>query len=407
MPRPAETTSAITRRPLSHSQIAVLVDCSLEYRRRYIDRIAEPASAPAETGIAFHEIGESSTADDDALLSLMVRKAALLPEESAKDLRAIVEKYLSWGGFPPLPSDAQDVAHELKIALTADGQPCAWDSPDAAFRARLDRIYRENGGSQLVIDDWKTSRKIDKPGEQMRRYAYAAACVFPDVEEIVCRLHFVRFRGGIRVATYQAADVRENVPLELAAIAEEIERRTRENDWKPRVGEHCLSRCSYRHLCPAFAGEVKPLPVIETEEQAREAAGQELVLRGQLATLQKSLQAYARRNGPIDLGDELLGYQRAEKVSVEDARTAAKVLMAKGVDADRIWSAMSLRKTELNKLVTAAIADAKRGEKASAREAVERELAEYGALQTTVSSTWKRVKKTVEEEAEEDDGDDE
>lgn len=405
MPRPAETTSAITRRPLSHSQIAVLVDCSLEYRRRYIDRIAEPASEPAETGIAFHELGENSTADTETLLAMLVRKAALLPEESAKDLRAVVLNYLAAGGFPSLPSDAQDVAHEQTIALTADGQPCAWDSPDAAFRARLDRIYRENGGALVVVDDWKTSRVIEAPGEQMRRYAYAAACLYPDAEEIVCRLHYVRFRGGMRTAEYLAAQVREEVPAELAAIAEEIERRTREDDWTPRVGGHCLTRCSYRHICPAFAGEVKPLPIVETEEQAREAAGQLLVLEGQRATLQKSLQAYARRNGPIDLGDELLGYHRVEKVSVDDARTAAKVLQAKGVDADRIWSGLTLRKTELNKLVTAAIAGAKRGEKASAREAVERELAEFGALKTTVSSTWKRSKKTVEDEAEDDSAD--
>lgn len=397
----AEHRSERSLLPLSWTKIKLLRQCPLALRRRYIDHAVELSSAPAETGIGFHDLAEHDTGDEDALLSMLTRKAALMEEATARDLRGIVRRLVERGGLPGFPADATDVARELSLAVAADGQIVEWDDPRALFRGRLDQSFRENGGELGVVRDWKTNRVVEDPTDQGRYYSWLLAVLFPAVEEVVAEFYFVRFGNSPRRAIYDAAELRATVPGELAAIAEDVERRAREDDWRPRVSDDCRF-CSFVSSCPKFTGRISPFLPIESAEQAQAAAEQLQIVAGQKLQLEKSLKAWVRMNGPIDCGDETLDFVRRPTVSVPEALEAFRWFKERGIAGDALWAHLTLRATELRKLLTIAVADQPRRERAAAKEALLAELQQAGLVEESVGSTFRRKGKKVEAESDEE-----
>lgn len=389
------------RRPLSHSQNRLLRRCPLSLKR-YRDRTPDPATAPRDVGTAFHAVAEEaegavapgSEMTEEQLLAVLTRKAALLEDEAADDLRELTARAFARGFFPGFPSDAQDRGFELKLAVDHAGKPCAYDAPDALLRGIVDRFYRENGGTLAVVDDWKTGRVIEAPGDQTRLYAFLVLAHHPDVDEVVARLRYVR-HGSVKSETYTRDDV-ATVLDELLAIEADVARRTDENDWKPRVGQHCAS-CGYRANCPAFASEVVPLQVIATADEAQEAARQLVVLKAQAKDLDDALRSWVRTHGELDLSDETLGYRPTTKREVLDARKAAAFLRQHASD-DAVWAALGLSVTELDRLLREATKKAPRGERKAAQESLFLELVEAGAVEVKAGSEFKRWRKDAEGE---------
>lgn len=403
---PSQQTDAEHRRehrllPLSWTKIKLLRQCPLAFRRRYIDHAVELSSAPAETGIGFHELAEHDTGDEDALLSMLTRKAALMEEAPARDLRAIVRRVLERGGLPGFPADATDVARERSLAVTGDGQLVEWDDPRALFRGRLDQSYRENGGELAVARDWKTNRVVEEPVDQGRYYSWLLATIFPSVEEVVAEFYFVRFGNRPRRAIYDACELRATVPDELAAVGEDVERRARDDDWRPRVSDDCRF-CSFVSSCPKFIGRISPFLTIENAEQAQAAAEQLQILAGQKTQLEKTLKAWVRMNGAIDCGDETLDFVRRPTMSVPEALEAFRWFKARGIEGDALWAHLTLRTGEMRKLLTRAVADRPRKERVAAKEALLAELQEAGVVEESVGSTFRRRGKKVEAESEDE-----
>jgi hypothetical protein len=394
---PSQSTAAELRLlPLSWTKIKLLRQCALAFKRRYIDRAPELASPPAETGIGFHEIAETS----DDLETELVRKATLLEEAPAADLRSIVRRVVDRGGLPGFPTDATDIERELELAVTSDGQFVSWNDPRAFFRGKLDQSYLENQGELGVVRDWKTSRTVEDPDDQGRLYAWVYSLRHPELTEIVVEFYFVRFSMRPRRKLYDAGELRATVPGELQAVAQDLERRAAQDDWRPRVSDSCRY-CSFVASCPKFQDRVSPFLRIETEEQAREAAEQLAIVSGQKSQLEKALKAWCRINGEVDLGEETLGFVAAPRQTVPDALEAFRWFRAHGVSGEEIWLHLSLGKTAVGKLVTQAIAGVSRNERRDARERMEAELLKAGVLEESTGATFKRRGKKVE--AEEDD----
>lgn len=381
-------------------------ECPLQFKRRFVERLPEILGEPLERGIATHtvleRIGRAAHAGSpltDAQLAIVTAEAmAVIAPAAADDAREILCRYLEQGGIPGLPSDAQDVAFEYPFAIDRDGQAVDWDDPAAMIRSVLDRVYRENGGTLAVIDDYKTNWVIEQPGEQMRIYAYAACCLWPEVEEVVVRLRFVRY-GQCSREEVIGRDEALAFGATIVALHDAVIDAVNADAFPARVSNACL-QCSFTRSCPEMAREASPRQ-LSTADDARAAADDlvRLTVRGK--EIAEQLAAFVGLNGPIDLGTETYGPVSRAKESVEDAGAVAALLAERGVDSTKLWSEVSIPKAALSKLVTAAIASAPKGEKKSAREAVMQELRDDGALKTRTDIELRRTKKTDELPAEE------
>lgn len=394
--------------PLSWTQISLKRTCDLAYSRRYVDHAPELATMPAETGVAFHGVAHELSADaqpgatlDEGLVGrLVTRKAALLEEPAAVDLRFLVATLLKRGGLPGFPSDVQDRAYEMRVAVTADGKVCAWDDPAALFRGIFDQAWRENGGALAVIGDWKTGRVTAPPGDQLRYYAWAASCLWPEVIEIVGRNFWLRYSARPDSKLFDAEELRATVPGELWSIREDLERRRKDNDWPTRVTDHCRS-CSFMASCPAFKSDVRPFKTIASVEDARAAADALAVFEGNVSMTKKALKAWIAEHGDLDLGDEEHGYRPTKRVVGTDARLAARVFQERGVDPETIWSALTFRRSGLKSLLWAAC------QHRDEREALVRELVVAGIAEERTSDGGCRRRKKLPPELQEMANDDE
>ena len=395
--------------PLSHTKGSKFRRCRLAFWRQYGEHRPDPSGIPAAVGKGFHawadEAGAQPDADESALYRILARKAALLDERAAPLLRALVSRYIQRGGLPPVPPDAEDVVREQALAVTAAGEPCAWDSPDAVFRARLDLAWTEHG-TLGCIRDWKTSRTIEDVDatDQMRWYAGALSLLNPALEQVHCELYYVRFApGGVRRTPepYQADELRATVPEEWRAIAEEMERCAAAGDWPATLGDGCRY-CPYRGDCPAYQRAVPPVRPFNGTEQAVEAADCLLRLKGQVKDYDAALREWTLHHGAIVCSNgELLGHHAGEKRSVCDTEAAAMFLEGAGVGHEDLWSALHLGITAVEKLARGVTQGSARGQKKQRVDALLAELAEMGATRTVTATEFSR-KKPAAEEADDD-----
>ncbi len=391
---PAPTT-------LTWTGVRTLRECPLAFLRRFIERVLEFAAPELERGSGVHEIleqlgraeYEQRTVSDGELTAMIEARAALLVPEAADDLRRIVRAVVARGLLPSFPSDAQDVGFERPFAIDDEGRAVEWDSPDALFRSILDVVYRENGGTLAVIDDYKTSRAIENPGEQMRLYAWAGFILWPDVEEVLVRLRFVRY-GAIREHIYTRGEL-DGAGAELLALHDDVIRRQAEGDWTPRISDRCRT-CAYRSACPAMANA----PVAEATD-GHGLADRLVALRVQVDETERALRAFVTANGPVDLGSEVYGFIERAKESVENVGLAASLLTDRGVETEKLYSELSLPKAGLNKLITAAIASVPKNERKDQRELVMQQLRDERALVSRTDVEFRRVKKADETPADE------
>lgn len=407
---------ALTTPPLSHTPprpatltwtgVKTFRECRLRFARRYVQRLPELSGAELERGSAVHsvleQIGRAAHAgtplDTEQVELLVAEQVATIHPEAARDAREIVRRYLERGGLPSFPSDATNVGFEVPFAVDCDGMPVAWDAPDAMFRSVFDVVYRENGGELAVVRDYKTNWVIDEPGEQMRLYAWAACCLWPEVEEVVVELHFVRY-GAVRRAVLARADVAP-VLAELRVVHAEVTDAIAaagdvEERFAARLSTSACGTCSYQALCPRARGPLRVAPDRIDYSDREETARYLVRLEAEAKRVREALLASVGEHGPIDLGDETFGPVAREKKSAV-AAVAADVLMERGVSNEDVWAAVSLPSADLKKLVTKAIASAPRKERGAAREAVEAAIDAAGGFERRTDVEVRFAKKKAE-----------
>jgi hypothetical protein len=408
-------TAAAARAPLSHAPDRPTVltwtgsrtfrSCPLRFRRRYVERLPELASEPLDRGGAVHtvleQIGRGQQAgmdlSDGVIARMIAETTATIHPEAANDAWTIVTRYLASGGIPALPSDAQDVAYEMPFAIDRNGRPVEWNSPDAMYRSVFDRVYRENGGALAVNDDYKTSWVIDEPGEQQRQYAWATCCLWPEVEEAVVALRFVRYGQCVRREVI-SRDEAMATGAALRALHDEVIDAVATDTFKPRVSNDCLT-CAFHASCPEMQRAPMVVPV-DGPAGAVEASRELVRLQVREKAVKAQLDAYVSVHGPVQDGDEVYGPVAREKKSAVPA-VAAAVLGEHGVTDSDLWDAVSLPSANLNKLVTKAIASAAKKEKGAARERVVAAIDAAGGFERRTDVEIRRVKKASEVPADE------
>ncbi len=415
----------VRRAPLSHTPdrptvltwtgIRLLTACLLAWARQFVQRLPYVIGPELQRGSGVHEVLEilgraahaGRTLSDEQIETVIAEQTAMLDPAAAAEARMILGGYLARGGLPGFPSDATDVEFERPFAIDALGQPVAWDAADAIFRSIWDVVYRENGGSLAVVRDYKTSWGIEDPGEQMRLYAWAACCLWPEVEEVVVELHFVRY-GVVRRDVLPREDVQPVGAAMRVRHAEVVERLANLGDgdnaavekaFPARVTNAC-NTCSYTSSCPKMQTPVPVIEVLVGPIEAAIAANALVRLGVQRAALEKQLAAYVEQHGPVDLGDEVYGPVPKPKKSAVPA-VAAAVLAEHGVTDEQLWEAVTLPSANLNKLVTKAIASAPKKEKGAARERVVAAIDAAGGFEHRVDIEMRRTKRAAVEVADE------
>jgi len=199
-----------------------------------------------------------------------------------------------------------------------------------------------------VIVDWKTNRAMPQTVEkdlQLRTYGWGLKqALYPDIEEVLLRLHFLRY-GKEREVLLSSQDLAA-VPDELQARIEVTEA---DHTFTPTPGSFC-GWCGVTAHCPVMAKSLTPVEVLApaTREQAEKAASLILTLQKMEKELASRLKEWVKGNGPIQVGDLSFGPNQVVSYDL-DPKIVAATLLEAGLSREEVWSLLSMTKTNLEK----------------------------------------------------------
>ncbi|MBW1990793.1 MAG: hypothetical protein JRI59_01415, partial [Deltaproteobacteria bacterium] len=180
---------------------------------------------------------------------------------------------------------------------------------------------------------------------QLRTYGWGLKqALYPEVEEVLLRLHFLRY-GKEREVLLSPRDL-DGVPDELQARIEVIEA---DQTFTPTPGSFC-GMCGVTAHCPVMSKALAPVEILApaTREQAEKAASLLLTLRQMEKELTNRLKEWVKQNGPVQVGD--LTYGPAHVTSYDlDAKTVVDFLLGEGLDREAIWPLLGVTKTSLER----------------------------------------------------------
>jgi putative RecB family exonuclease len=270
---------------LSPSRASDFMSCPLLYRFRVIDRFPETPSPAATRGTVVHAVLErlfdlpagERTLDHAAEL-VQPQWERLLEEEP--ELAVLLDPELAPDGAPPVegslerglpsfldgaqglleryfaledPQRLEPAERELRVEVELDS--------GLLLRGFVDRLDVAPSGDMRVVD-YKTGRA---PGEgfeakamfQMRFYALVLWRAYGRVPRLLQLLYL----GSGEVLRYEPdeADLRAT-EVKVKALWEAIARATESGDWRPNPSKLC-DWCDHKSRCPAWGGDLPPLPV--------------------------------------------------------------------------------------------------------------------------------------------------
>ena len=165
----------------SFSSLSTYETCPYRTKLRVIDKIPEP-ERPLPEGKTEHANDRGTRIHDGC--ERFVRGEGELPAEAAVHfkpyLMSLAEHY-----------KAGKIQMEEEWGFNRDWEPC--DYKGAWLKVKLDVFYRPEK-THAVILDYKTGRKDNneiKHGKQMGLYAIAAACRYPELQEIDTELLYL------------------------------------------------------------------------------------------------------------------------------------------------------------------------------------------------------------------------
>lgn len=266
---------------LSPSRAADFKSCPLLYRYRTIDRLPEPASAPAVRGTLVHKVLEDlfdlpahlrtpEHADTmvpaawDAVVAERPESGELAEtsvDQAAwfESCRAVLRRYFDLED----PRRLEPAERELYVETLLEN--------GLLLRGVVDRIDIAPDGSIRVVD-YKTGRSAAEQYEstalfQMRFYAlviWRTRGVIPAVLRLI-------YLGNAETLSYEP-DEHDLLATErqLKALWEAVALAHRTGDWQPSKGRGC-TWCSFQAHCPEYGGTVLPLPdpVLPSDETSQ------------------------------------------------------------------------------------------------------------------------------------------
>lgn len=328
----------------SFSRLDLYERCPWAYKTVYLDKIPRAQSEALAVGTRLHglvadylvrliNLGRSTDWD-------WARGAA--PRDGLADAAEIWEQFYSTFTLPPA-LDAPGV--ERKLAFDLDWQPCEYFSR-AYFRMVIDFHFRQN--SLGVIVDWKTNRHVAETVSknlQLRTYGWGLKkALYPEVEEVLLRLHFLRY-GKEREVLLSPEDL-DGVPEELQARIEVIEA---DHTFTPAPGSFC-GLCGVTAHCPVMSRALAPVEILApaSREQAEKAASLLLTIRQMEKELVARLKEWVRENGPVQVGDLTYGPTTVTSYDL-DTQAVVEFLLREGLDREAVWPLLGITKTSLER----------------------------------------------------------
>jgi hypothetical protein len=265
------------------------------------------------------------------------------PIEASPDVLQIWHRFYNSFVLPPA-LEVYGVEH--KLAFDRNWQPCEFFCPEAYFRMVVDFHFLQ--GELAVVLDWKSNRAVPGTVEkdlQLRTYGWGLKqAVYPEAQEILLRLHFLRY-GKEREVLLEPQDL-EGVPEILAGKINIIEQ---DQDYNPTPGSFC-GLCGLTAHCPVMAQALVPIDILAPadREQAEKAASLLLTLQKLEKELTSRLKEWVKDNGPIQVGDLMYGPNQVLSYDLDPQLVTATLLEA-GLSREEVWPLLSVSKTNLER----------------------------------------------------------
>ncbi|MCK9570772.1 PD-(D/E)XK nuclease family protein [Candidatus Pacearchaeota archaeon] len=314
----------------SYTKIDTYAGCPLRFERKYIEKRPEPPSEALDRGIQVHDV-VAGYVKHCLAMGVQTDLDFLRSVQGTDEVREILETYANTHIIEP----GNYVIEEM-WKLSMDPHP--W-----TFWGKIDRLrYFEDDVVEIV--DNKTDHQIRseadvKKDEQLRTYAWMASLKYPTADEFHCMIDFVRY-GVTREVVYSRSDI----PAIEKAIIAKIEVMEADSEHKATPGPAC-GYCSYTADCNAVtSGAVE---VVQTSEEALDAAGQLLAAKARVKSLEALLRPYCSTNGNVVANGMEVGWIPSDGYDYPDVRALQEVLINACLDPAKYFNP---NRTELNKL---------------------------------------------------------
>ncbi|MFA6269976.1 MAG: PD-(D/E)XK nuclease family protein [Candidatus Paceibacterota bacterium] len=326
----------------SYSAVDLYESCPWAYRKVRIERIKRTPSEAGETGRTVH--GRIAN-----YLERLIRTHNRTDWQWAEqnpltdgDCATIWQRFYRNFTLP----DMQAPGVETKLGFDRHWRPVDFFDPEVRFRCVLDLHYRQD--LLAIVNDWKTNWTMPETVEknlQLRIYGWALKrAVYLDVEEILLRLHFLRFGANRQVLL--TPDDLADVPAELDKTIARIEADTK---FEPTPGSFC-GWCGVTAHCPEAARALVPMEIMHpvNHADAVESAKLLLVMQAMARAIKEHLKTYVGVNGPIVVGDQVYGPYSTNSYDL-DPEQVTGYLLDKGLEREAVWNILSLSKDSLEK----------------------------------------------------------
>lgn len=328
----------------SFSRLDIYNKCPWAYKLVYLDKIPRQTSEALVIGQTMHKL----------IADYLVR---LICQNQQTDWEW-AEKVTPFNGFEDIaymwprfynnfvmPTNVKDQVVERQLAFNRQWQPVDWFAADAWFRMVMDWCFLQD--DLAVVVDWKTNRILPETVEkdlQLQIYGWGVRHLFPQSEEVLLRLHFLRY-GAEREIILTPDDLK-GVP---EAVQERIATIEADQHYDPKPGSFC-SWCGVQAHCPVMAKALIPVETIlpATREQAEKSATLLLALREIGRELTANLKQWVIANGPIWVGDVFYGPN--PEISYEfNPEQLTTFLLDEGLSRDQVWELVTMTKTTMER----------------------------------------------------------
>ncbi|MDX5318715.1 MAG: PD-(D/E)XK nuclease family protein [Actinomycetes bacterium] len=258
------------RAAMSPSRVKDFQQCPLKFRYRTVDRLPEPPSSAALRGTLVHAVLErlydlpaAGRTEDAAHALVDPQWAALVARDpdllrlfsSQEDLaswlaqgRALVSNYFRMENPRRLEPAARERLVEVEIG---DG---------ILLRGYIDRVDRAATGAIRLVD-YKTGKSPSErfSAEALFQMRFYALMIWRLEGTPPARLQLVYLGDGRTLTLDPHPEDLISFEAELTGLWERIEASARTGDFPARRSALC-PWCSFQPLCPAFGGDVPPVP---------------------------------------------------------------------------------------------------------------------------------------------------
>lgn len=313
--------------PHSYTRVSLAMKCPAAYRF-YLDRTERGIENELlQVGSFVHEFAEAYTKHliatqqtTDVMAALQIAGwvyDAMRADYAARNApflgRAEADAAISKLIIPFVDNHVFDVDRIAEVeSLTAvdrELRPCAWDAPDAWFRARFDLLVFPTD-TTARITDYKTGFNPEADPLQGQIYSWLLLQIYPQIESVEVELDYVRFNVQ-KYVTYTRAQwpwLNERIQG-LCAYAESL------TAFDAAPGLHCL-HCDYRAQCTAKANVPGAVTTLADAQQAIEAIS---LLSRDLDDAKERLRPFCVENGPVEHNGVVWGIHAQGGMGYDDA----------------------------------------------------------------------------------------